>query len=47
MSRALSALARSKMIGFAEKGRREIMIPDLRALAGFVDGSKPAGAPLQ
>ena len=48
VSRALSGLARRRMIGFTEKGRREIMIPDLRALAGFVDGSvPPPGATVQ
>ena len=36
VSRALSKLAREEMISFVEKGRREVHIPDLEALAGFV-----------
>jgi CRP/FNR family transcriptional regulator len=36
VSRALSRLAREQLIMFAEKGRREIRIPDVTALAGFV-----------
>jgi CRP/FNR family transcriptional regulator len=36
VSRALSRLARSKLIGFAEKGRREICIPEVAALGEFV-----------
>ena len=36
VSRALSRLARSKVIAFAEKGRREIRIPEVGALAEFV-----------
>ena len=36
VSRALSKLARDKIIGFAEKGRREVRIPDLQALTRFV-----------
>ena len=36
VSRALSRLARDRVITFAEKGRREVRIPDLQALAGFV-----------
>ncbi len=35
VSRALSKLARDKVIGFAEKGRRDILIPDLHALSAF------------
>lgn len=35
VSRALSRLARDKVIAFAEKRRRDILIPDLRALAAF------------
>jgi CRP/FNR family transcriptional regulator len=35
VSRALSRLARDKVIAFAEKGRRDILIPDLRALSTF------------
>ena len=36
VSRALSRLARDKVIVFAEKGRREVQIPDVAALAAFV-----------
>jgi len=36
VSRALSKLARDKVIGFAEKGRRDVHIPDVNALASFV-----------
>ena len=36
VSRALSKLARDKLIGFAEKGRRDVHIPDVGALAVFV-----------
>ena len=36
VSRALSKLARDGLIGFAEKGRREVRIPDVAALAVFV-----------
>ena len=36
VSRALSKLAREQVISFAEKGRREVRIPDLGALAAFV-----------
>jgi CRP/FNR family transcriptional regulator len=36
VSRALSKLARDKIIGFAEKGRRDVQIPDIGALASFV-----------
>jgi CRP/FNR family transcriptional regulator len=36
VSRALSKLARSNVIAFAEKGRRDIRIADVDALAGFV-----------
>ncbi len=35
VSRALSRLARDKVIAFAEKRRRDILIPDLRALTAF------------
>jgi CRP/FNR family transcriptional regulator len=35
VSRALSKLVREKVIAFAEKGRRDILIPDLRALSAF------------
>jgi CRP/FNR family transcriptional regulator, anaerobic regulatory protein len=36
VSRALSRLARDEVIEFAEKGRRDIRIPDVDALAAFV-----------
>ncbi|MGZ8260582.1 MAG: Crp/Fnr family transcriptional regulator [Caldimonas sp.] len=36
VSRALSKLARDEVIEFAEKGRRDIRIPDVEALSAFV-----------
>ena len=36
VSRALSKLARDKVIAFAEKGRRDVRIPDVGALSVFV-----------
>jgi CRP/FNR family transcriptional regulator len=36
VSRALSRRARDNIIAFAEKGRRELRIPDVRALSAFV-----------
>ena len=36
VSRALSRLARDKIIGFVEKGRRDVHIPDVGALSAFV-----------
>jgi len=36
VSRSLSKLARDKVIGFAEKGRRDVQIPDVSALTAFV-----------
>ena len=36
VSRALSRLARDKVIDFAEKGRRDIRIPNVEALSAFV-----------
>jgi CRP/FNR family transcriptional regulator len=36
VSRALSKLARDEVIEFAEKGRRDIRIPDVDALSEFV-----------
>ena len=48
VSRALSRLARCKLIHFAEKGRRDIHIPEVDALADFVQRSlAPASAVLQ
>jgi len=37
VSRALSKLARENVISFPEKGRRDVQIPDLRALSTFVE----------
>ncbi|MDL2336298.1 MAG: helix-turn-helix domain-containing protein [Pseudomonadota bacterium] len=42
VSRALSRLARDKVIGFSEKGRRDIEIPDVEALRVFVERSLAA-----
>lgn len=39
VSRALSRLARDKVIGFATKGRRDVQIPDVGALSAFVQRS--------
>ena len=36
VSRALSKLARHKIIAFTEKGRRDLSVPDVKALAAFV-----------
>ena len=36
VSRALSKLARDKVIAFTEKGRRDVSVPDVKALAAFV-----------
>jgi CRP/FNR family transcriptional regulator len=36
VSRALSKLAREDVIAFAEKGRRDVRIPDVSALSSFV-----------
>ena len=36
VSRALSKLARDKVIAFASKGRRDVCIPDVSALTAFV-----------
>jgi CRP/FNR family transcriptional regulator len=36
VSRALSRLERDKVIGFTEKGRRDVCIPDVSALGAFV-----------
>lgn len=43
VSRAMSRLAREQVICFPEKGRREVRIPDVHALAGFVRRSLEAG----
>jgi CRP/FNR family transcriptional regulator len=48
VSRALSKLARENVIGFTEKGRRDVHIPDISALSAFVQRSlAPASALLQ
>ena len=49
VSRALSRLARQRLIGFADGARREILIPDVQALAAFVgsDGGSSSHATLQ
>jgi CRP/FNR family transcriptional regulator len=48
VSRALSRLARSGLIEFAEKGRRDVRIPQVQALAEFVQRSlAPADVVLQ
>ncbi len=48
VSRALSRLAREQLIHFADKGRRDIRIPDVGALDGFVQQClAPAVATLQ
>jgi CRP/FNR family transcriptional regulator len=48
VSRALSRLARCQLIEFAEKGRRDIRIPQVGALADFVQhGLVPEGTVLQ
>ncbi len=36
VSRALSKLARDKLIAFAERGRRDVAIPDVDALSAYV-----------
>jgi CRP/FNR family transcriptional regulator len=48
VSRALSKLARARVIGFAEKGRRQVCIPDPRALGAYIERSLlPEAATLQ
>jgi len=37
VSRALSKLARDNVIAFHEKGRRDVSIPDVKALSSFVE----------
>jgi len=39
VSRALSRLARDKVIGFASKGRRDVHIPSVDALSAFIQRS--------
>ena len=36
VSRALSKLARDKLIAFTEKGRRDVSVPDVKALSAFI-----------
>lgn len=47
VSRALSRLARDGLISFADKGRRELQIPDLAALGAYVQQSAGPLATLQ
>jgi CRP/FNR family transcriptional regulator len=48
VSRALSKLARREVIAFSEKGRRDIRIPNVGALSGFIQGClEPGCATLQ
>jgi CRP/FNR family transcriptional regulator len=47
VSRALSRLTREKLIAFADKGRREVSIPDAAALAAFVQRHLPIDPLLQ
>lgn len=47
VSRALSRLAKGGVIVFAEKGRREISIPDVGALSSFIQSGRPATATVQ
>jgi CRP/FNR family transcriptional regulator len=48
VSRALSRLARQGLIRFAEKGRREVQIPEVGALSAFIQGGlAPAPVVLQ
>jgi CRP/FNR family transcriptional regulator, anaerobic regulatory protein len=47
VSRALARLAREGLIAFSETGRRDLCIPDVAALAGFVQrslGTEPVAA---
>lgn len=39
VSRAMSRLARDKVIRFAERGRRDVQIPDISALSAFIQRS--------
>lgn len=47
VSRALSRMAKCGVIAFAEKGRREIRIPQVSALAAFIQGGRPAAVTVQ
>jgi len=46
VSRSLSKLARSKLIHFAEKGRRDIHIPEVNALSDFIQGCLAPSSPM-
>jgi len=47
VSRALSRLARDKVIGFSSKGRRDVHIPNVAALSAFVQRClSPVSAPV-
>jgi CRP/FNR family transcriptional regulator len=47
VSRALSRLARDKVIAFAGKGRRDLLIPDVDSLSAFVQRSIAPAPTLQ
>ena len=47
VSRALSKLARGNFIAFAEKGRRDVQIPDVNALTTFVQNCLSPAPTLQ
>jgi CRP/FNR family transcriptional regulator, anaerobic regulatory protein len=47
VSRAFARLARDELISFPEKGRRELRIPSVAALAGFVEQAASPRAGLQ
>jgi CRP/FNR family transcriptional regulator len=47
VSRALSRLAKAGLIRFAGNARREIELPDVARLAGFIDAALPAERVLQ
>lgn len=47
VSRALSKLARDKVIAFTEKGRRDVSVPDVKALSAFVQRCLQAAPTLQ
>jgi len=46
VSRALSRLARDNVIAFCERGRREVRIPNIAALHGFVQRSLTPASPM-
>ena len=47
VSRALTKLSREDLIAFTERGRRDIRIPDVDALSGYVQRSVTPGMTLQ